>query len=358
MQLESNLPKKERAVLAAVYEDSPPDMDELCALAEAAGAEVVDVLTQKCDSAGAFLFGKGKLEELKKCVAAHSADIVICDNELKGSQLRNLSDNLDVKVIDRYALILDIFAARAKSSEGKLQVELAQLKYSLPRLIGSGGKMSKYGGGIGMRGPGEKKLETDRRSLRGRISDLEKRLGELEKQRDLRRGNRKNGGVKTVALVGYTNAGKSTVMNVLSGSGDTPMDQLFATLDPITRKVYAGEGKSYVLTDTVGFISRLPHEFIKAFGSTLEEARTADLLLHIVDASDPMMDEHIDVVRSVIDSLGAKDTPVITVFNKIDKAEIPIGDMPFSAQSVRISAKTNENVDKLKELIAKVLYKK
>ncbi len=270
-------------------------------------------------------------------------------------QIRNIEAETGAKVIDRSALILDIFAGRAESTEGKLQVELAQLKYALPRLIGSGGKLSKMRAGIGMRGPGETKLETDRRLVHRRIFELGERIKKLEAERDLRRRKRAETQVKSVALVGYTNAGKSTILNALSGEKTLAKDMLFATLDPLTRKVYAGEGRYYVLTDTVGFIHRLPHEFIDAFSSTLEEARAADILLHVMDAASPNLLHEHDVVMGVLDRLKVKDKTVVSVYNKTDKAQ---GDAvyPKNGLSVRVSALTGENMDGLKRLIEQVLF--
>ncbi len=280
----------------------------------------------------------------------YGADVLIVDNELSGTQMRNISEAVGVKVLDRSSLILDIFAMRATSTEGKLQVELAQAKYNLPRLIGVAGRMSKYGGGIGMRGPGEQKLETDRRIIKETIDELASKLETLTKQRDLRRQKRIKQREKTVALAGYTNAGKSTVMNFLSKSSVLTENKLFATLDPVTRKVFYNEREYYLLTDTVGFIARLPHEFIDAFASTLEEARQADVLLHIIDSSDPDMPEHYDTVMQVFETLKIPTDNIINVYNKTDlvKSEIVL---PSNVNFVKISALTGEGADELKEAI-------
>ncbi|HEY8444086.1 MAG TPA: GTPase HflX [Clostridia bacterium] len=356
-----NKPQKEKAIIACLAEsDEEADINlrELKSLAESAGAEVVAVFKQKKDKPDPrYLFGKGKIEEIKTAVQNYDADTLIVDNELSAIMTKNLEAELNVKVIDRFTLILDIFASRAQSMEGKLQVELAQLKYSLPKLLNTGEKMDKLRQGIGMRGPGEKKLETDRRRIKDRIKELEEKLEKLEKERDLRRSKRLKSSIPTVALVGYTNAGKSTLMNLLSGADVLAEDKLFATLDPVTRKVYTPNGY-YTLTDTVGFIRKLPHEFIEAFKSTLEEAVQADLILHVMDFSDANLHLQYEAVLDVLEKIGAADKPMINVYNKIDIANPERVDVPAAKNSVFISALTGEGIEKLKELISKKIFDK
>lgn len=331
------------------------DLIELEQLVKSAGAIVIGAIMQNKDSANsATLLGKGKVEEIKNFILDNDINLVVCDNELSGSQTRNLTDFLECKVIDRSCLILDIFAKRATTLEGKLQVELAQLKYNLPRLVGVSGRMAKFGGGIGMRGPGEKKLEVDKRIIAKQIDDLTKRLTKLGEERDLRRAKRESSEIKTVSLVGYTNAGKSTIMNVLAKSHVLSEDKLFATLDPVTRRVYVDNDTEYLLTDTVGFVDKLPHEFINAFSSTLEEAKTADLLLHVLDASSQNLCVQYDVVLDVLNKLGIVDKNIITIYNKIDKASEFVA--PTNQDVIEVSAKNGKNIDKLKELIISKLY--
>jgi GTP-binding protein HflX len=348
--------KKERALLVALINSEADERSflELGALAVSAGLEVVGWLAQHKDPTSAALFGKGKLEEMRAFATDNEIDVLICDNELSGTQMRNISDIVDCKALDRSSLILDIFAMRAVTAEGKLQVELAQLKYNLPRLIGVAGRLSKYGGGVGMRGPGEKKLETDRRVISKDIDDLTKRLGALEKQRDLRRSRRRKSDVKTAALVGYTNTGKSSIMNLLCRGGGNPENKLFATLDPVTRKAFIDETAHYLLTDTVGFIDRLPHEFIDAFSSTLEEARGADLLIHVTDLSDENIVTHYETVLRVLSDLGISNKNVLTVYNKTDMALADVA-LPYSPNSVYVSAKMGDGVAELKRKIAEML---
>ena len=283
------------------------------------------------------------------------ADTAIFDDELSPIETRNLEEVLGLKVIDRTTLILDIFAKRAKTHEGKLQVELAQLKYSLPRLTEQGAGLSRLGGGIGTRGPGEMKLEIDRRRIRRRIYELEQQLSKLKAQRDLRRNKRKKGETKQVALVGYTNSGKSTLLNTLSKSDVLAKDMLFATLDPVTRKIISKSGKEFLLTDTVGFIEKLPHELVNAFSSTLEEAVYADLLLNVADISNPNHEKQTKVVGKVLCDLGAGDKPIIHVYNKCDKPHEPL---PERRNCVCISAKTGEGLDELMDAIEKALTPK
>ncbi len=343
---------QEYAILVGLSQDG---MEELTELAETAGAKVVAVSVQNRETPDNVTYiGRGKVEELSLDVARLDADLVIINSEISPIQQRNLEERLNAKVVDRTALILDIFAMRAKSREGCLQVELAQMKYMLPRLIGQGMALSRQaaaagGLGIASRGPGETKLELDRRRIRGRIHALEEELKLVEKQRQQRRSRREGSGVPTVALVGYTNAGKSTLLNALTGAGAYVEDKLFATLDPLTRRAEVN-GREIVLTDTVGFVRNLPHNLVEAFRSTLEEATAADLLLHVVDGSNPELRQHMEVVDEVLGSLGAADTPAIVVFNKMDKAEIPA-----PQNMVAISARTGEGIDALKNAIAERL---
>lgn len=343
---------KERAFLVGL--DSEKSLEELARLADTAGAIVVgSMLQRKSRPDTATYIGSGKAEELSLEAQAKEADIVIFDDELTGVQTRNLEEILrGVKVLDRTSLILDIFAQRAQSREGRLQVELAQMAYQLPRLTGHGISMSRLGGGIGTRGPGETRLEMDRRRIRRRISDLRHEIAELENQRSLRRSRREKNKVPVVALVGYTNAGKSTLLNYLSGAQVLAEDKLFATLDPVVRTVKFPAGGEFLLVDTVGFISKLPHALVDAFRSTLEEALLADVLLIVSDgASDEMLHQH-DVVLEVLDSLGASDRPRIDVINKVDLLD----KLPLWPGAVPVSAKTGEGLDSLLDEIRKQLH--
>jgi len=297
-------------------------LPELRRLAESAGAEVVGELTQNRDTPDqTYFIGTGKLEELKQLSGALDADLLIFDHEISASQTRNLEEALVIKVVDRTELILDIFAQHAKTREGRLQVALAQNEFQLTRLTGSRLSLSRLGGGIGTRGPGETKLEMDRRRARKQIAELKEELRHLEKHRQRLRQNRKSGNLKTAALIGYTNAGKSTLMNWLTRSQIFTADRLFATLDPTTRRLYLPEGRVMLLTDTVGFIQKLPHQLIEAFHATLEEAIDADALVHVVDASSPYMEEQISAVYAVLEELKVVTKSILTVFNKIDKLE-------------------------------------
>lgn len=339
--------EKERAYLVGL--DSERSLEELARLADTAGAVVVGTMLQKkARPDTATYIGSGKADELALDCQAKDADIVIFDDELSGVQTRNLEDVLrGIKVLDRTTLILDIFAQRAQSREGRLQVELAQMAYQLPRLMGHGVSMSRLGGGIGTRGPGETRLEMDRRRIRRRMSDLRHEIHELEEQRGLRRSRREKNRVPVVALVGYTNAGKSTLLNSLSNANVLAEDKLFATLDPVVRTVKLPNGGEFLLVDTVGFISKLPHALVDAFRSTLEEALLADILLIISDgASDEMLHQH-DVVLEVLRSLGAEDKPMIDVINKVDLLE----SRPQWPGAHFISAKTGEGIEELLEEI-------
>ncbi len=332
--------------------DSEESLDELASLAETAGAMVVTRVIQnrqKPDSA--TYIGSGKAEELALTCQAMEIDLAILDDELTGAQQKNLEDVLGVRVIDRTALILDIFAQRAQSAEGKLQVELAQMKYRLPRLTGLGTSLSRLGGGIGTRGPGETRLEVDRRRIRKRIDDLEGQLAQIKKQRDLRRARREKTGQTTVALVGYTNAGKSTLLNALSGSDVLVEDKLFATLDPVMRNVDLPENRSCLVVDTVGFIRKLPHQLVQAFRSTLEEALYADLLVVVSDLSSPHYAQQRATVFEVLHDLGAADKPILEALNKAD--QVSIGGVIEPADAILISAKSGRGLDKLKAEISR-----
>ena len=337
--------------------DVEASLDELEELAQTAGAEIVGRVVQKREGIHpGFYVGSGKLEELAAAVKELDADGVLCDDELSPSQLRNLSDKLDCKVLDRTMLILDIFAGRARSSEGKLQVELAQLQYRLTRLTGMGKAMSRLGGGIGTRGPGEKKLETDRRYIKDRIADLNRSLREMETHRQVLRSGRERRGLPVVSLVGYTNAGKSTLLNALTGAGVLAEDKLFATLDTTTRQVALPSGGGMLLTDTVGFIQKLPHHLVRAFRATLDEMKYADLLIHVVDASNPLREQQMEVVYSTLKDLGCENTPVITVFNKMDREiELPLPYDAHAAATCRIAAAQGEGLPKFLAVVEEVL---
>ena len=354
----ATLDQTERALLVGVDRQGEwevgDSLSELAQLAETAGAVVVGSVWQKRSRAdAAYFIGRGKVQEISLIRQEREANIVIFDDELSPAQQRNLEQGLGSKVIDRSALILDIFAQRARSHEGKLQVELAQLKYNLPRLGGQGLVLSRLGGGIGTRGPGETKLEVDRRRIRARINDIEKEIENLKKHRALHRERRQAARIPTTALVGYTNAGKSTLLNRLTEAGVLAEDKLFATLDPTTRRTKLPGGREILLTDTVGFIQKLPHQFIAAFRGTLEEVIHADLLLHVVDASHPQYEKHIQAVYQVLKELEADTKQVITVYNKIDKVDSSylVERMLRDAGTIAISAADGTNIDKLLTLI-------
>lgn len=362
MPIEENSNKAERVLLAGVhtgrgdslYDTTDESMAELAELVKTAGGEVVaEVVQNKADIESGTYMGEGKLLEIAEMIPALEVDAVVFDDELSGIQTRNIADMLGVKVIDRSMLILDIFAMRAKSGEGKLQVELAQLKYRLPRLRGLGEAMSRTGAGIGTRGPGETKLESDRRHIRRRINALEDELSELEKHRELLRKRRKKDGVITAALVGYTNAGKSTLLNALTKADVFAEDKLFATLDPTSRAIELEDARKILLVDTVGFIRKLPHHLVEAFKSTLEEASVADVLLHVVDSASEQYSDHIRVVREVLSDIGAGSKPIIAVFNKCDKLMYDaVLTAPEHDREVKISAKTGEGFSELLEALA------
>lgn len=333
--------------------DCDASMDELAELASTAGAEEIARVIQKRDAyESATVIGEGKLDEVKELCTNLGAELLIFDCELTASQIRNIEEATDVRVIDRTMLILDIFAGRAVSREGKLQVELAQLRYRLPRLMGIGASLSRLGGGIGTRGPGETQLETDRRHIRRRIDKLSAELKELEERRGYTRNRRKKDSVQVGAIVGYTNAGKSTLLNHLTGAGVLAEDKLFATLDPTSRSIELPDGRNLLLVDTVGLIRRLPHHLVEAFKSTLEEAACADIIIHVCDASDPEAAEKADVTLKTLADLGAAEIPVVTVLNKCDKLEENI---PENDSTVKISALKAQGIDRLLEVIAKNL---
>lgn len=352
---------EERVILVGVdtsgMEDAGRSLDELEELAKTARASVVGRLIQTRESAHpATYIGKGKLLELKDLIWEIDATGIICDDELTSAQLGNLEEELSCKIIDRTLLILDIFAARAVSGEGKIQVELAQLKYRASRLTGLGRSLSRLGGGIGTRGPGEKKLEMDRRLIRERISRLKRELKDVEKHRELIRGQRKQSGLKVAALVGYTSAGKSSIENALTDAGILEDAMLFSTLDTTTRSLMLDNTQEILITDTVGFIRKLPHHLVEAFKSTLEEAKYADIIIHVVDASNPQMDEQMHVVYETLRQLGVEDRPVITLFNKQDRLEHPVSQRDFRAEySIMTSAKTGQGLEELKSALLEII---
>ena len=353
--------RKEKLILVGIADEdvdrTVASLEELAELADTAGAEVCELFVQSREHPhpGTYL-GSGKLEELKDRIKELEADAVVCDDELTPAQMRNMSDILGVKVLDRSLLILDIFAAHAVTKEGKIQVELAQLRYRATRLTGKGTALSRLGGGIGTRGPGESKLETDRRAIHGRISQLKAELAEVVRHREQQRDKRRRTAVPVIAIVGYTNAGKSTLLNTLTGAQILAEDKLFATLDPTTRALELEQGETVLLTDTVGFINKLPHHLIDAFRSTLEEAAYADVILHVVDASNPDHKQQMATVYATLKDLGVENKPVVTAFNKCDK---PLGEaLLYDAaadETVRISAKTGAGLDQLTAVISRVL---
>lgn len=332
-------------------------LDELADLAKTAGAEVAGRIIQVRDSAHpATYIGKGKLLELKELIWETDATGIICDDELTSAQIGNLEEELSCKVIDRTLLILDIFAARAVSGEGKIQVELAQLRYRASRLSGLGKSLSRLGGGIGTRGPGEKKLEMDRRLIRERISRLKRELKDVERHRELIRAQRRQSGLKVAALVGYTSAGKSSLLNALTDAGILEDAMLFSTLDTTTRSLMLDNTQEILLSDTVGFIRKLPHHLVEAFKSTLEEAKYADIIIHVVDASNPQMDEQMHVVYETLRELGAEGGPVITLFNKQDLLDAPANHRDFQADySIPVSAKTGAGLDEMKKALLEIV---
>ena len=353
--------QQERVILFAAStndsDDTEESVEELKELVKTAGAETVGTVIQNRENIhpGTYL-GKGKIQELKEMVWESGATGVVCDDELSPAQLKNLEDALDTKVMDRTMIILDIFAARAKTREGQIQVELAQLRYRAVRLVGLRNSLSRLGGGIGTRGPGETKLEVDRRRIHERISQLKSELQDVERHRDVVRKQREQSGTLTAAIVGYTNAGKSTLLNKLTGAGILAEDKLFATLDPTTRALVLPGGEKVLLTDTVVFIRKLPHHLVEAFKSTLEEARYCDVILHVVDCSNPQMDMQMHVVYETLRRLDIKDKEIITVFNKVDRPDADTACRDMSADyKVRLSAKTGEGIGALLDLFAVIL---
>lgn len=357
----------ERVVLIAVETSSQDDtdecLDELSELVKTAGAVEVGRIVQRREKAHNVTYiGKGKVDEVKDLVFETEATGVVCDDELSPVQLKNLENMLGIKVMDRTMVILDIFAKRASTSEGKLQVELAQLKFAATRLVGLRSSLSRLGGGIGTRGPGEKKIEMDRRLIHERISWLKAQLSEVKKHRDLIRDKRNASNAFVVAIVGYTNAGKSTLLNALTGADVLSEDQLFATLDPTTRKLGLSGGQEVLLTDTVGFIRKLPHHLIEAFKSTLEEAKYADLILHVVNTASPEYDSQMLVVYDTLKSLGAGEKELITAFNKVDMLDETLEKSVFrdfhADKVVQISAKTGYGLDELKQVMEEIIRQK
>lgn len=355
-----NREAEERVILVAVRksdrENTEQSLDELCELASTAGAVTVARVIQNLDNFNpATYIGKGKIDEIKELIIEYDATGIICDDELSPAQMNNLSDALEIKVMDRTLLILDIFAARANTNEGKIQVELAQLRYRSSRLSGLGNALSRLGGGIGTRGPGETKLEIDRRIIHERIGQLKHELEAVVTHRELTRSQRSRSNIPVVAIVGYTNAGKSTLLNTLTGAGILAENKLFATLDPTTRGLELESGQQILLTDTVGFISKLPHHLVEAFKSTLEEAVYADIILHVVDASNPAMDSQMYVVYDTLEKLGAGDKPIITAFNKIEIAGNKVLKDFKADKTVNISALHGDGLTELKDTIEEVL---
>lgn len=353
--------EEEKVILVGVSlndnDDTEESLLELEELVSTAGAVTVGSLIQNREiiHPGTYL-GKGKIDELKELIAKTEATGIVCDDELSPAQLRNLEDALDTKIMDRTLIILDIFASRATTREGKIQVELAQLKYRSSRLVGLRSSLSRLGGGIGTRGPGEKKLEMDRRLIKDRISQLNSELKDVKQHREVARRQRSKNQIPVVSIVGYTNAGKSTLLNTLTNAGVLEEDKLFATLDPTTRNLSLASGQEILLTDTVGFIRKLPHHLIEAFKSTLEESKYADMILHVVDASNPQMETQMHTVYETLRELEVGDKTIITLFNKQDKITEPMILRDFKAEkTLSISAKTGKGLEELLNLIEEIL---
>lgn len=361
MELYELKEEQERVILVGVQtregDDTQDSLDELKDLVKTAGAETVGMMIQSREAIHpGYYVGTGKLEEIRMMAAAYDATGIVCDDELTPSQMNNLERELELKIMDRTMVILDIFAARARTSEGKIQVELAQLRYRASRLTGLGTSMSRLGGGIGTRGPGEKKLEMDRRLIKARISQLKRDLEQVKRHRELLREGRSRENIMTAAIVGYTNAGKSTLLNTLTNADVLEEDKLFATLDPTTRVLELPGKQRLYLTDTVGFIRKLPHHLIEAFKSTLEEAKYADFIIHVVDASNPQRDEQMYVVYETLKELGVQDKKIVTLFNKQDKVEEPEILRDFRADYVlKTAVKTGQGLEELKEILEKVI---
>ncbi len=355
---------EERVILVGVStgegDDTEQSLDELEELAKTAGAVTVGRVIQNREQIhpGTYI-GTGKIAEVQQLAYEVEATGIICDDELSPAQLKNLEEELDLKVMDRTLIILDIFASRASTSEGKIQVELAQLKYRQARLVGLGSSLSRLGGGIGTRGPGEKKLEMDRRLIKSRIAQLNRELEEVKRHREVARSRRSRQSTAMIAIVGYTNAGKSTLLNTLTGAQVLEEDKLFATLDPTTRILELPSGQEILLTDTVGFIRKLPHHLIDAFRSTLEEAKYADIILHVVDASSPQMDQQMYVVYETLKNLGVTDKKIVTLFNKQDKMTENQSHRDLKAEkTIRISAKWGEGLGEVKQILEDLLNEK
>lgn len=351
----------EKVILVGVClqegDDTKDSLEELEELCETAGAQVCATIVQNREGfhPGTYV-GTGKLLEIKEAIAQYQATGIVCDDELSPAQLKNMEQELECKIMDRTMIILDIFAKRATTSEGKIQVELAQLKYRSARLIGFGKSMSRLGAGIGTRGPGESKLETDRRIIKDRIAQLRQELNEVVRHREVTRSQREKKNATVVAIVGYTNAGKSTLLNRLTDAGVLEEDQLFATLDPTTRNLKLDSGQEILLTDTVGFIRKLPHHLIEAFRSTLEEAKYADIILHVVDASNPQKDKHMHIVYDTLEQLGVKDKKIITLFNKMDRVTTQEVWKDFKADlSICMQAKKRIGFEELLDGIESIL---
>ena len=361
MELYELKEEQERVILVGVQtregDDTQDSLDELKDLVKTAGAETVGMMIQSREAIHpGYYVGTGKLEEIRMMAAAYDATGIVCDDELTPSQMNNLERELELKIMDRTMVILDIFAARARTSEGKIQVELAQLRYRASRLTGLGTSMSRLGGGIGTRGPGEKKLEMDRRLIKVRISQLKRDLEQVKRHRELLREGRSRENIMTAAIVGYTNAGKSTLLNTLTNADVLEEDKLFASLDPTTRVLELPGKQRLYLTDTVGFIRKLPHHLIEAFKSTLEEAKYADFIIHVVDASNPQRDEQMYVVYETLKELGVQDKKIVTLFNKQDKVEEPEILRDFRADYVlKTAVKTGQGLEELKEVLEKVI---
>ena len=361
MSLLETKESEEKVILVGVClnekDNIEESLDELKELVKTADATVVGRLVQNREAFhSATYIGKGKIEELKELALETGATGIVCDDELSPAQIRNLEEALDLKIMDRTLVILDIFSKRALTKEGMIQVELAQLKYRSSRLVGLRSSLSRLGGGIGSKGPGEKKLELDRRLIRNRIAQLSKELEEVKMHREVQRKQRSKNLIPVVCIVGYTNAGKSTLLNRLTQAGVLEEDQLFATLDPTTRKLELESGQEIMLTDTVGFIRKLPHHLVDAFRSTLEEAKYSDLILHVVDMSNPQMDQQMEAVYETLDRLDIRDKTIITVFNKQDKVEkLQIIKDAKADKTVRISAKKEEGFEELLQTIEEIL---